>query len=203
MIIETQSVDQTVSAMGEVLKKYLNSEEIRSLTAQWRQYPTVSIKLIQELIIETTRRYPELQAYRSEIRRGFINAMQAKVQVSTHSNKNSEPIGYSEVVGTFYTVITACSNQLNAPDKGVFFDFLHRYISQDRTFKGHNIDVSSFLSDDQLVVPDDINILSNIMQLAYVCLCDIVGPVAADEILFVSAETAKQSHPKEMVEKSF
>lgn len=203
MIIETQSVEQTVSAMREVLEKYLNAEEIRLLTAQWRQYPVVSIKLIQQLVVETTRRYPELKAYRSEIRRGFIDAMQAKVQVSTCLNNDSEPMGHSEVIGTFYTVIIACSNQLNALDKRSFFYFLHQAISKDRTFRGHNIDVSSFLSDDQPVVPDDLNILSNIMQLAYVCLCDIVGPVVADEILFVSAETAKQKHSKEMVENFF
>lgn len=203
MIIETQSVEQTVSAIAEVLAKYLNPEEIKLLTTQWRQHPAVSIKLIQQFILETTRRYPELQAHKSEIRRGFLSAMQGKVQQPAYLNKYIEPVTASEMVKTFQTVMKACSNQLSAPDRRNFFIVLHQAVSQERTFRGHEINVSSFLSEALPVVPDDIYILNNLVQLVYVCLCDIVGPIEADEILYSIAETAKRQHPKAMVEKLF
>ena len=44
MNMDTQSVDQTVSAMADVLAEYLNPEEVRLLTRQWQQYSTVSVK---------------------------------------------------------------------------------------------------------------------------------------------------------------
>ena len=51
--------------------------------------------------------------------------------------------------------------------------------------------------------PDATELLNHIVQLAYVCLCDLLGPVDADEILFRVADIAKQSHPKEVVERLF
>ena len=42
MNIDTQSVDQTVSAMAEVLSEYLHPEEVRLLKRQWQQYSTLS-----------------------------------------------------------------------------------------------------------------------------------------------------------------
>ena len=80
---------------------------------------------------------------------------------------------------------------------------MHQTVSQERTFKGHHIDIKQFLEGDRPLVPDDEHLLNTLMQLAYVCLCDIAGPVEADEILFQAAQTAKQSYPKAIVEKLF
>ena len=77
MNIERQSVNQTVSAMADVLAEYLNPEEVRLLTTQWQQHSSVSIKMMQQCVLDATRRYPELQAYKSDIRKGFWDSMQA------------------------------------------------------------------------------------------------------------------------------
>ena len=61
MNMDTQSVDQTVSAMADVLAEYLNPEEVRLLTRQWQQYSTVSVKMMQQCVLDATRRYPEQQ----------------------------------------------------------------------------------------------------------------------------------------------
>lgn len=207
MTIKTQSVERTVSAMAIVLAKYLNPEEVLLLTAQWRQYPTVSVKMMQQCVLEATRRYPELKAYKSDIRKGFWDTMQADSQQLTEAVTEAKTVNgqksESEVVQAFYTVMEAFSNQLTAPDNRSLFQTLHQTVSKERTFKGHTLNISQFLDGGRPVVPDDMYILNNVVQLAYVCLCDIAGPVEADDILFQVAEIAKQRHPKAVVEKLF
>ena len=63
--------------------------------------------------------------------------------------------------------------------------------------------MQKFLYDERPEVPDDVFILNNLVQLAYVCLCDVVGPVEADEVMYRSAEQAKQIHAKALVESLF
>ena len=205
MNMDTQSVDQTVSAMAEVLAKYLNPEEVRLLTRQWQQYSTVSVKMMQQCVLEATRRYPELQVYKSDIRKGFWDTMQAdNQQISDSRSKEiSEKIPMSEVVGAFYTVMETLSKQLTASESRSLFQAVHQAVSQERTFKGHVIHMSQFLEGNRPPVPDDEYLLNNVIQLVYVCLCDITGPVEADDILFRAAETVKQSYPKSVVEKLF
>ncbi len=205
MNMDTQSVDQTVSAMAEVLAKYLNPEEVRLLTRQWQQYSTVSVKMMQQCVLEATRRYPELQVYKSDIRKGFWDTMQADNQQAADSRSKEiiEKPSMSEVVGAFYTVMETLSKQLTASESRSLFQAVHQAVSQERTFKGHVIHMSQFLEGNRPPVPDDEYLLNNVIQLVYVCLCDIVGPVEADDILFRAAETAKQSYPKSVVEKLF
>lgn len=205
MNMDTQSVDQTVSAMAEVLAKYLNPEEVRLLTRQWQQYSTVSVKMMQQCVLDATRRYPELQDHKSDIRKGFWDTMQADNQqtADSRSKEISEKIPASEVVGAFYTVMESLSKQLNASESRSLFQAVHQAVSQERTFKGHVIHMGQFLEGNRPPVPDDEYLLNNVIQLVYVCLCDIVGPVEADDILFRAAETAKQSYPKSVVEKLF
>jgi hypothetical protein len=207
MAIETQSVEQTVSVMAKILAKYLDPEKVILLTAQWRQYPTVSVKMMQQCVLEATTRYPELKSYKSEIRKGFWNAMQTTNQDSIGTDGSDNVISgqksVSEATNAFYTVMEGLKNRLTAPDARNLFHVLHQTVSQERTFKEHIININQFLEGDRPAVPDDIYILNNIVQLAYVCLCDITGPVEADDILFAVAETAKQSHPKAVVETLF
>ncbi|OLF34680.1 hypothetical protein BTW00_12170 [Psychrobacter sp. C 20.9] len=205
MNIDTQSVDQTVSAMAEVLSEYLHPEEVRLLKRQWQQYSTVSVKMMQQCILDATRRYPELQGHKSEIRKGFWATLQADNQPSVESDSHSEAVTVpiSEPVLAFYTVIEALRSQLTAADSRRFFHSMHQTVSQERTFKGHHININQFLEGNRPPVPDNEHLLNNLMQLAYVCLCDIIGPVEADEILFQAAQTAKQSYPKAVVEKLF
>jgi len=103
----------------------------------------------------------------------------------------------------FYTVMEALGSQLTEPDKRGFFHTMHQTVSKERTFKGHAIDINQFLEGTRPVVPDNEHLLNNMMQLAYICLCDIAGPVEADEIFFRISEDAKQSHPKAVVEMLF
>lgn len=210
MNIDTQSVDQTVSAMAEVLSEYLHPEEVRLLKRQWQQYSTVSVKMMQQCILDATRRYPELQDHKSEIRKGFWATLQVDSQQTVESdshNGHNEAINVSvpisEPVLAFYTVIEALRSQLTAADSRSFFHSMHQTVSQERTFKGHHININQFLEGNRPPVPDNEHLLNNLMQLAYVCLCDITGPVEADEILFQAAQTAKQSYPKAVVEKLF
>ncbi|MBF4490297.1 hypothetical protein [Psychrobacter sp. N25K4-3-2] len=207
MTIETQSVEKTVSAMAKVLEKYLNHEEVLLLTVQWRQYPTVSIKMMQQCVLEATKRYPKLKPYRSDIRKDFWGTMQAASHQSTEAATEANTVNGQksefEGVQAFYTVMEAFNNQLTAPDNRSLFQTLHQAVSKERTFKGHTLNISQFLDGGRPVVPHDMYILNNVLQLAYVCLCNIVGPVEADDILFQVAEIAKQSHPKAVVEKLF
>ena len=108
-----------------------------------------------------------------------------------------------EVVDVFYTVMETLSKQLNASESRSLFQAVHQAVSQERTFKGHVINMSQFLEENQPPVPDDEYLLNNVIQIVYVCLCDIAGPVEANDILFRAAETAKQSYPKAVVEKLF
>lgn len=205
MNMDTQSVDQTVSAMADVLAEYLNPEEVRLLTRQWQQYSTVSVKMMQQCVLDATRRYPELQVYKSDIRKGFWDTMQAdNLQTAdSHSKDVTEKIPTSEVVEVFYTVMETLSKQLTASERRSLFQDVHQAVSQERTFKGHVINMSQFLEGSRPPVPDDEYLLNNVVQLVYVYLCDIAGPVEADDVLFRAAETAKQSYPKAVVEKLF
>ena len=205
MNIETQSVDQTVSAMADVLAEYLNPEEVRLLTKQWQRYTSVSVKMMQQCVLEATRRYPELKAHKSDIRKGFWDTMQADQPQAIESDDPLEDsnIAISEQVLAFYSVMDALSSQLTAADNRSLLQTMHQTVSQERTFKGHAINMNHFLDGHRPPLPDDEHLLNNLIQLAYVSLCDIVGPVDADEILFHAAQTAKQSHPKVLVEKLF
>ena len=207
MNIDTQSVNQTVSEMAVVLARYLDPEEVKLLTTQWQRYSTVSVKMMQQCILEATRRYPELQAHKSDIRKDFWNTMQTDhqkvVEESNRSMHINEQKSISDMLQAFYTVMEAIGSQLTESDSRSFFHMLHQTVSKERTFKGHTIDINQFLESTRPIVPDNEHILNNLIQLAYICLCDIAGPVEADEILFRVAETAKQSHPRAVVEKLF
>ena len=202
MNMDTQSVDQTVSAMASVLAEYLHPEEIRLLTTQWQRYSVVSVKMMQECVLDATRRYPELQSHKSDIRRGFWDTIQA-TETSHNSEIIEKPLPTSELLLAFYAVIEAIRSQLTAADNRSLFHTMHQTVSQERTFKGHVINMSQFLEGNRPPISDNEYILNNIVQLAYVCLCDIAGPVEADEILFQAAQVAKQSYPKSVVEKLF
>lgn len=205
MNIERQSVNQTVSAMADVLAEYLNPEEVRLLTTQWQQHSSVSIKMMQQCVLDATRRYPELQAYKSDIRKGFWDSMQADQAQATAIDDNLEnsSIVISEQVLAFYTVMDALSSQLTAADSRSLFQTMHQNVAKERTFKGRTINMNHFLAGHRPTLPDDEHLLNTLIQLAYVGLCDIVGPVEADTILFQAAQMAKQSHPNTVVEKLF
>ena len=205
MNTDTQSVEQTVSAMAEVLAEYLHPEEVRLLKSQWQQYSAVSVKMMQQCVLDATRRYPELQEHKSEIRKGFWDTLQADNQQTEERDSYTETITVpvSEMVLAFYTVIETIRSQLTPVDSRSFFHIMHQTVSQERTFKGHHININQFAQESRPLVPDDEHLLNNLMQLAYVCLCDILGPVEADEMVFQAAQTAKQSYPKAVVEKLF
>lgn len=202
MNMDTQSVDQTVSAMASVLAAYLHPEEIRLLTTQWQRYTVVSVKMMQECVLDATRRYPELQSHKSDIRRGFWDTIQA-TEISHDGEIIEKPLPTSELLLAFYAVIEAIRSQLTAADNRSLFHTMHQTVSQERTFKGHVINMNQFLEGNRPPISDNEYILNNIVQLAYVCLCDIAGPVEADELLFQAAQVAKQSYPKLVVEKLF
>ncbi len=213
MNIDTQSVDQAVTAMAEVLTDYLHPEEVRLLKSQWQRYSTVSVKMMQQCVLDATRRYPELQAYKSDIRKGFWATLQADsqqtVESDSHNSHNGHnkaikvPVPVSELVLACYTVIEALRSQLSETESRNLFLTMHQTVSQERTFKGHSLNISQFLEGNRPSVPDNEHLLNNLMQLAYVCLCDVAGPVEADEMMFRAAEKAKQSYPKTLVEKLF
>jgi len=210
MNIDTQSVDQAVTAMAEVLADYLHPEEVRLLKSQWQRYSTVSVKMMQQCVLDATRRYPELQAYKSDIRKGFWATLQTgsqqTVESDSHNSHNETvkaPVPVSELVLAFYTVIEALRSQLSETESRNLFLTMHQTVSQERTFKGHSLNISQFLEGNRPSVPDNEHLLNNLMQLAYVCLCDVAGPVEADEMMFRAAEKAKQSYPKTLVEKLF
>jgi len=207
MSIDTQSVDQAVTAMAEVLAEYLHPEEVRLLKSQWQRYSTVSVKMMQQCVLDATRRYPELQAYKSDIRKGFWATLQADSQQTVEADSHNEaikaPVPVSELVLAFYTVIEALRSQLLETESRNLFLNMHQTVSQERTFKGHSLNISQFLESNRPSVPDNEHLLNNLMQLAYVCLCDVTGPVEADEMMFRAAEKAKQNYPKTLVEKLF
>tara|TARA_R110002049_G_scaffold141228_1_gene302885 strand:- start:152 stop:784 length:633 start_codon:yes stop_codon:yes gene_type:complete len=210
MNIDTQSVDQAVTAMAEVLADYLHPEEVRLLKSQWQRYSTVSVKMMQQCVLDATRRYPELQACKSDIRKGFWATLQADSQQTVESDSHNShnetvkaPVPVSELVLAFYTVIEALRSQLSETESRNLFLTMHQTVSQERTFKGHGLNISQFLEGNRPSVPDNEHLLNNLMQLAYICLCDVAGPVEADEMMFRAAETAKQSYPKTLVEKLF
>ncbi|MBA6243336.1 MULTISPECIES: hypothetical protein [Psychrobacter] len=210
MNIDTQSVDQAVTAMAEVLADYLHPEEVRLLKSQWQRYSTVSVKMMQQCVLDATRRYPELQACKSDIRKGFWATLQADSQQTVESDSHNShnetvkaPVPVSELVLAFYTVIEALRSQLSETESRNLFLTMHQTVSQERTFKGHSLNISQFLEGNRPSVPDNEHLLNNLMQLAYICLCDVAGPVEADEMMFRAAETAKQSYPKTLVEKLF
>ncbi|MFI8553388.1 hypothetical protein [Psychrobacter sp. NPDC077938] len=210
MNIDTQSVDQAVTAMAEVLADYLHPEEVRLLKSQWQRYSTVSVKMMQQCVLDATRRYPELQAHKSDIRKGFWATLQADSQQTIESDSHNShneaikaPVPVSELVLAFYTVIEALRSQLSETESRNLFLTMHQTVSQERTFKGHSLNISQFLEGNRPSVPDNEHLLNNLMQLAYVCLCDVAGPVEADEMMFRAAEKAKQNYPKILVEKLF
>ena len=207
MNIDTQSVDQAVSAMTEVLAAYLHPEEVRLLKSQWQRYSSVSVKMMQQCILDATRRYPELQGHKSDIRKAFWDTLQTSnsqiQEVDNHNDIIDTPVIISQLVLAFYTVIEALRSQLTDMENHNLFLTMHQTVSQERTFKGHSINIKQFLEGDRPSVPDDEYLLNNLMQLAYVCLCDVAGPVEADEMMFRAAQTTKQSYPKALVEKLF
>ena len=207
MNLDTQSVDQTVSAMADILANYLHPEEVRLLTTQWKRYTHVSVKMVQQCVLDTMRRYPELQAHKSEIRNGFWDTLLSDTQQESEDDSrdatNNEPPVVSQSVQAFYTVMDSIGSQLSPADRRNLFHIMHQVVSQERTFKGHNININQFLEHNRPPVPDDEPLLNSLVQLTYICLCDMAGPVDADEMLFRAAEMAKQHHPKAVVEKLF
>jgi|26BtaG_2_1085354.scaffolds.fasta_scaffold05535_4 hypothetical protein len=212
---QNQTVAQVTSHMAAVLAKYLDPSEVDELTTLWRHQPAISVKMMQQSILDTTRRYPHLKPYKSEIRKGFWaalykNAVDKETDTeaeSTTNDLNKQQIStaptVSAQVAAFYSVIENIKSLLSAPDDRNFLSNLHQNIRRERTFKAHAIDVQKFLYNERPEVPDDVFILNNLVQLAYVCLCDVVGPVEADEVMYRSAEQAKQIHPKALVESLF
>ena len=207
MNLDTQSVDQTVSAMVDILANYLHPEEVRLLTTQWKRYTHVSVKMVQQCVLDTMRRYPELQAHKSEIRKGFWDTLLSDTQQESEDDSrdatNNQPPVVSQSVQAFYTVMDSIGSQLSPADRRNLFHIMHQVVSQERTFKGHGININQFLAQNPPPLPDDEDLLNNLVQLAYICLCDLAGPVEADEILFQASDTAKKSHPKPVVEKLF
>ncbi|MBI0426110.1 hypothetical protein [Psychrobacter sp. NG27] len=207
MNIDTQSVDQAVSAMTEILAAYLHPEEVRLLKSQWQRYSSVSVKMMQQCILDATRRYPELQDHKSDIRKAFWDTLQTSnsqiQEVDDHNDIIDTPVIVSQLVLAFYTVIEALRSQLTDMKNHNLFLTMHQTVSQERTFKGHSINIKQFLEGGRPSVPDDEYLLNNLVQLAYVCLCDVAGPVEADEMMFRAAQATKQSYPKALVEQLF
>ena len=202
-----QSIEQVVNAMATVLANYLDYEQVNVLTKRWRQYPEVSVKMMQQSILEATRHFPKLNPYKSEIRKGFWEALQnsAANNLATEdiSEQKTTQSSESESVNAFYTVIEFIQNELTAPDSRELFHALHQMVVKERTLKGHSLNMQQFLNHERPPVPDDVQVLNTLVQLTYICLCDILGPVDADDMLYRSAETAKQQHPKAIVEQLF
>lgn len=207
MDVNTQSVGKTVSAMATVLADYLKPEEVALLTTPWRNHSMVSVKMLQQCVLDTTRRYPQLKAHRFEIRRGFWNTLEVdnnlSIKRSIPAPKITEQKSSFETTQAFYTVMEAFSSQVSAPYNRDFFHALHQIVAKERTFRGLDIDINQFLEGNRPIVPDDVYILNNMVQLAYSCLCEIVGPVEADDILFRVSEVAKSKHPRIVVEQLF
>lgn len=206
-----QSVEQVVNAMAGVLAKHLDPDQINKLSKSWRRYPQISVKMLQQCVLDTTTHYPHLKPYKSEIRKGFWSVMQGNEPDGLETGEDrghergdrSEQLSSSEIVEAFYTIIEAIQKQLSAPDGRALFQQLHQVVVTERTLKGHSINMQQFLNDERPQVPDNEKVLNNLVQLVYVCLCDLLGPVEADETLYQSAEIAKQSHAKTIVEKLF
>ena len=112
MNIDTQSVDQAVTAMAEVLADYLHPEEVRLLKSQWQRYSTVSVKMMQQCVLDATRRYPELQAYKSDIRKGFWATLQADSQQTVEVNSHNSHNGHNKAIKA--PVPTAIASAPNA-----------------------------------------------------------------------------------------
>ena len=163
--------------------------------------------MMQQCILDATRRYPELQDHKSDIRKAFWDTLQTSnsqiQEVDDHNEIIDTPVIVSQLVLVFYTVIEALRSQLTDMENHNLFLTMHQTVSQERTFKGHSIHIKQFLEGDRPSVPDDEYLLNNLMQLAYVCLCDVAGPVEADEMMFRAAQATKQSYPKALVEKLF
>ena len=208
MKMSTQSVEQTVFAMEKVLTKYLSDEEINNLTTEWKNYPLISAKTMQQCVLETTKRYPELVYYKSEIRKGFYKTIQRLYSRATANCEQSpdfiiESKPFSEEIEAFYTIMETLAKQLNAPNQHYLFFTMHQNILKERTFEEHVINIEQFSEGNRPALPDDVFILNNLVQLSYVCLCDLLGPVEADNILFNVAETAKRLHAKAVVNSLF
>lgn len=206
-----QSVEQVVSQMADVLVKYLDPAKVDELTQLWLLQPAVSVKMLQQSILDTIKRYPQLKPYKSEIRQGFWAALYIVPNNPATTVTEQGPIrpltsaqsSNSTQVNAFYSVMEKIKQQLSAPyDRNLFIN-LHQNVINERTFKGHAIDVRGFLYDERPNVPDEVFILNNLVQLTYVCLCDVVGAVAADEVMYRSAERAKQHFPQKLVENLF
>ena len=161
--------------------------------------------MVQQCVLDAIRRYPELKAHKSDIRKGFWDTLLTDYQQEEENDgeEHSESLVAPPSVQAFYTVMESIRSQLSPPDSRHLFHIMHQVVSQERTFKGHNININQFLEHNRPPMPDDENLLNSLVQLAYICLCDMAGPVEADEMLFRAAEMAKQHHPKAVVEKLF
>ncbi|MGO2340527.1 MAG: hypothetical protein ACTH5M_08045, partial [Psychrobacter sp.] len=140
------------------------------------------------------------------IRKGFWDTMTAdnlQGVTTTDSDDINKQESTNESALAFYTVIEAIGSQLTKSHNRNFFHNLHQMVARERTFRGHTVNINQFLEGGRPEVPDATELLNHIVQLAYVCLCDMLGPVDADEILFRVADIAKQSHPKDIVERLF
>ncbi|GAA0309138.1 hypothetical protein [Psychrobacter aestuarii] len=204
----TPSVKQTVSSMASVLKPYLEREEIAQLTAAWQQHSTVSVKMIQQCVMDTTTQYPKLKRYKSDIRKAFWTATlhteaSHDEEGSSASALTNQQASVSALVKAFYSVMLSLRAQLDDTSAEQLFAILHQTVAKERTFRGHHIEITAFLDNRCPTVPNDAHLLNNIVQLAYVCLCDVEGPVAADDMFYQVAEAAKAEHPNAVVEQLF
>ena len=93
--------------------------------------------------------------------------------------------------------------ELGTDNERTLINNMHHRVLKERTFEGHDIDMRAFLHSNRPLIPNDTFILNNLVQLAYVCLCDIVGAGEADRLLFMSAAVAKKQHAKAIVAKLF
>lgn len=200
-----QSVDKTVSSMAAVLADYLTHQEIVRLTASWRQHSEVSVKMIQACVLDATTQYPRLRKHRSDIRKAFWRtALQMNKPISDEDTNPPSaadvPSSDSVLVDAFYEVMLGLKAQLRPAERQQVFAMLHHMVAKERTFKGQNINIMAFLAGHLPLVPDDADLLNNLVQLAYVCLCDVEGPVEADRIFYQVSEDTKAQHSNAIVE---
>lgn len=205
---DIQSVQQTVSSMESVLKSYLSQEDIAELSASWQTaHASVSVKMIQQCVMELIAQHPRLRSHKSDIRKAFWSAaleteMLSDSSSNTLTGENTQAI-HSDMVNAFYSVMLSIKQQLSAASSQQLFTMLHQTIAKERTFKGHPVEIMAFLEGECPPVPDDVSLLNTLVQLAYVCLCDVEGPVAADDMFYQAAEAAKAKHPNAVVEQLF
>ena len=203
-----QSVAQVISEMETILSNYLTAQEIEQLTTPWRQHNQVSLQMVQQCLLDTFTQYPKLRAHKAVIRKQFWAAsMETDVLLNPKKDDASAErdagTAVSGLVKAFHAVMLSLGNKLKAHDRQQLFTSMHQMVAEERTLKAHYVNMEAYLQDDCPAVPDNAHVLNNIVQLAYVCLCDIEGPVEADNIFYNVHETAKAQHDNDVVAQLF